>query len=696
MKISRRTAWIAACYLAFLSYRAAPSEQAAIPNKKPDVILITIDTLRADRLGCYGYKEIETPSLDALARDGIRFTQAVAECPITLPSHCSILTGTYPLFHGVRDNSGYRLPREQVTLAEILKEHGYRTGAFVGAYIVDSSTGLDQGFDTYVDGFKTSSRIETDLSIAEHPAAQVVTSALSWLRKARAGEKSFAWIHLFDPHAPYAPPAPFSVRYSKNPYDGEVAYVDSALGELLRYMKEQRLYTNSLITAISDHGEGLGDHGEATHGLFLYDSTLRIPWILKPPGSQYAGRVMTAQVQSIDLMPTVLQFLGIQKPATGQGTALLSLLAGKPGPPVRYALGETLLPRDQYGWSPLLSIRTEQRKFIQAPRPELYDLKQDPKETVNLYSGNQGLAAQLKQEWSRLASQYSSSGAAGARLRMKDPTAFQRLLGLGYVAISEPSGAPVDTASLPDPKDRIDVFNLLWAAEEDAENRRFVLAIEKLKKAIGGDPKIYFAHALLGLTYSQMGRYPEAVRALRTALELRPNDSAATFYLGMALARQGQNEAAERAFLQVLEFDPHNDAARNNLGIVYLNQKRYAEATEVYRQLVRATPKDSFFWTNLGLALMGLNRNDEAVDALKQALALDPKLPQIENNLGLALMNTGKIAEAIVHYRRAISLNFDYAQAHYNLALALKKQGLAAESGREMGIARRLLEQQKP
>jgi arylsulfatase A-like enzyme/Flp pilus assembly protein TadD len=657
-----------------------------------NVILVTIDTLRADHLRCYGYRAVETPTLDGLAQDGIRFAQAISECPITLPSHCSILTGTYPLYHGVRDNSGYRLPQAQLTLAEVLKQRGYRTGAFVGAFVLDSSTGLTQGFDVYVDGFRTSSRIETDLTIAEHRAGKVVASALNWLRQARPGEKSFAWIHLFDPHAPYNPPAPYSARYSRNLYDGEIAYVDSSLEPLIAYLKAQNLYAESLLTVIGDHGEGLGDHAESTHGMFLYDSTLRVPWLLKPPRNRFAGRVVTEQVQSIDLMPTLLQFLGIQIPSGVQGVGLLSFLEGKNELPRRYALGETLLPRDQYGWSPLLSVRTAEKKLVQAPRPELYDLTTDPREQVNVYESNQGIASQLKQQRSVFAAQFSGKGASQARIRTQDPEAFQRLLGLGYLAVAGAEDTAIDTTSLPDPKDRIQVFDLLWAAQADNENKHYDAASEKLRRALATDSKIYFAHALLGVTYSGMGRFPDAAQELKVALSLRPGDIVATFYLGSALSRMGQNDAAERAFQRVLELDPSNDGALNNLGIVAMNQKRYDEAAKIYRRLIAVQPRDSFAWTNLGLAYMNQGRNEDAVAALSKALGFDPKVPQIENNLGLALMNLGKPAEAIRHYRQAIALDADYGQAHYNLALALKKQGLDADAEREMLIARRLLQ----
>jgi Flp pilus assembly protein TadD len=650
------------------------------------------------------------------------------------------------MYHGVRDNSGYRLPTEQLTLAEVLKQNGYRTGAFVGAYILDSKTGLNQGFDTYVDGFETSNRGETEIAIAQHRAGKVMASALGWLKKARAGEKSFAWIHLFDPHAPYDPPPPFSKKYSTDLYSGEIAYVDSVIGELIRYVKSANRYDTTLLAIISDHGEGLGEHGEATHGLFLYDSTLRIPWILKPPvetarravsttgsgeakaseprplgsgpsdpamrnplayarGSEfaysvpvrgkYAGRVISEQVQSIDLMPTVLQFLGIPKPETVQGAGLLSVIEGKNSPETRYSLGETLLPRDQYGWSPLLSIRSEDYKFIQAPKSELYDLKKDPPEKSNLYSASGALANQLRQRRESLASRYSGDGGAAARVHTQDPAAFQKFLGLGYVAVSADSNAAADTESRPDPKDKVAVFDLLWSAVSDSEAKRYSEAVGKLKRVVATDPNTYFARVLLGVTYFRMGNFLLAVQELKAALSLRPEDLTATFHLGVALARMGENQAAEHAFQKALELDPGNDGASNNLGITYLNEKRFAEAIAIFRKRLEVNPRDSFALANLGLAYTSQGRNAEAVQALRRALDIDPAVPQIHNNLGLALMNSGQRLQAIQQYRKAISLDPGYAQAHYNLALALKQQGLEAEATKEMERARRLFERQK-
>jgi len=671
--------------------QSQPGRPATAAPATP-VILITIDTLRADRLGCYGNASIRTPNLDRLARDGARFAQAIVDCPITLPSHCSILTGTYPVYHGVRDNSGYRLPQQQITLAEVFKKQGYRTGAFLGAAVLDSVTGLDQGFDVYADDFQSAGLPEADFSSGQRRGGAVMDRALAWMQRARPGEKSFVWIHLFDPHAPYDPPAPFAARYRADPYDGEVAYVDSVVGRLISYLVSSGQYEQSLMAVTSDHGEGLGQHGEATHGLFLYDATLRVPWLLKAPARRWAGRIVEESVQSVDVMPTLLQILGFPRPESVQGAGQVALLEGTVPTETRFSFGETLLPRNQYGWSALFSLRTGQHKWIEAPRPELYDLKKDPEERNNLFHSQQGLALQLKQHRSALAAQYSGNRAAEARLKVSDPEAFQRLLGLGYVAVDVPAaGADSSSSGLPDPKDKIAIFDLLWSAASDSEARRYDDAVLKLKRVLATDPETYFARALLGMTYHQMGDLASAARELRAALTLRPADVVTTFYLGLTLARMGQHQAAREAFEKVLELDPANDGALNNLGIVALNEKRFDSAAALYRRLVASKPHDSFAWANLGLALMNLQKTAEAVTALEKAAEIDPAVPQIRNNLGLALMSSDRPADAIVHYRKAIALDPNYGQAHYNLALALGRLGRTVEAGREMTIARRLL-----
>src|ERR1700737_3673472 len=365
----------------------AAGQSSALPKtSQPDVVLVTIDTLRADHVHCYGYDPIQTPALDALASDGIRFTQAFTPSPITNTSHSTILTGLLPSTHGVTDFA-VPLAGTHPTLAELLQKSGYRSGAFIGAVILDSKTlapGLDRGFDFY-DNFPERSRTKSRWGRVERRGMDVVQHAEAWL-SAHPQTPHFVWVHLYDPHDPYEPPAPYSQIYKDRLYDGEIAYADSALANFIGYLKKHGWYENSLIVVVGDHGEGLGEHHEDTHGIFLYDSTTHVPLILKLPGETVRkAKVVAAQVRTTDILPTVLDLARVTAPAKLDGESLQPYLTGTDTvASERIALGETDYPL-RFAWAPLRSVRTQGRKFIEAPRPELYDLHADAAELNNQY-----------------------------------------------------------------------------------------------------------------------------------------------------------------------------------------------------------------------------------------------------------------------------------------------------------------------
>ena len=410
---------------------AAPlgAGQAQKKATQPDVFLITIDTLRADHVHCYGYESIQTPALDALAKDGIRFTQAYTPSPITNTSHTSILTGLLPSSHGVTDFAVPLAPNHP-TLAELLKKSGYHTAAFIGAVILDSKTlapGLDRGFDFY-DNFPAQSQTKSRWGRVERRGADVVQHAQSWMTAHPAGPH-FVWIHLYDPHDPYEPPPPFSQTYKDRLYDGEIAYADSVLAGFIGYLKKTGRYDNALIVVVGDHGEGLGEHGEESHGIFLYDSTTHVPLIVKIPArvasNSHGDQVVKAQVRTLDILPTVIDWLDIPPPEQLDGESLKPFLDGPAEGKDRIAIGETDYPL-RFGWAPLRSVRAEGFKFIEAPRPELYDLKADPKELTNRYQASD--------------------------------TTVQKFRGT-LAAIK--TDAPVPPSNLPDPKDKVEEQNLL-------------------------------------------------------------------------------------------------------------------------------------------------------------------------------------------------------------------------------------------
>ncbi|HEX9110057.1 MAG TPA: sulfatase, partial [Terriglobales bacterium] len=371
-----------------------------------NVVLITIDTLRADHVGCYGYKQIKTPNIDNLAADGVRFDQAFTVVPVTLPSHSAMLTGTYPMLSGMHDFSGNKLSPQQPTLATVLKQAGYATGAVIGSAVLDSRFGLNQGFDFYYDHFEFSRLDETNLDEMERPGNVVADLALDWLAR-NSQKKFFLWMHLYDPHYPYRPPEPYLREYAAHPYDGEIAFADEQVGRLLRFLKEKGLYQNTLILLSGDHGESLGEHGERTHGFFVYNATMHVPLIIRLP-EKTAARTVSDLVSLVDLMPTVLAALGLEIPSQVQGRSLLPELRGNNADKPRNLYGETFLPRLHFNWSELRATENAKYHFIDAPSPELYDLAKDPGEVHNLFAEKKAVAEEMHSKLTALIREYGA------------------------------------------------------------------------------------------------------------------------------------------------------------------------------------------------------------------------------------------------------------------------------------------------
>ena len=565
--------------------QAEPMQSMSLLPRPKRVLLITVDTLRADRLQCYGYKRasIETPQIDSLAADGILFQQAIAQVPLTLPSHCSILTGAYPYATGVRDQAGFRLKPEQETLAEIFEMAGYDTAAFIGSSVLNGNTGLSQGFDLYWD-LKNGSE-------SERRGDQVMQEALTWIQ-ARGRRRFFAWIHLFDPHTSYAPPEPYKTRYRGRPYDGEVAFVDELIGRLIETLKQNRLYEDSLIVFTSDHGESLGEHGEASHGLFLYDATLRIPLIVKVPGSQWKGRVIPQQVRGIDIAPTILQLASLKAKRQMQGRGLLTLMVGKWNQPDLVAHSETYYPYYHFQWSPLFSLRTTRYKYIDAPRPELFDLEADPEENRNIVQENGSMAASLEEKLEQEYRRFSSEDAEdqAPELEEIDQERIERLRSLGYVGFSAAGTRRPAIDGLPDPKDKIDVYSLLMEAFHDSEQGRFRESTRKLREVLRQDDGLVDAHLYLGLNLVEAADYQNASSSFKKVLELDQRNVLATFNLALCYANLGKLEAAFEGLRRTLELDPEDTPARVALGRVYQLQGKTDKAIEVFQRAISRNP----------------------------------------------------------------------------------------------------------
>ena len=360
-----------------------------------NVLFLTLDTTRADKLGCYGEPQRVTPNLDRLAAEGVRFDQVMAPVPLTLPAHATIFTSVIPPAHGVRDNGGYTLDTRHPTLATVLRQRGgWATAAFVAAFVLDSKWGLDQGFDTYVDDFDLSKYRSVSLGDVSRTAGDVVDQALPWLDR-HATERFFAWLHFYDPHSPYEAPEPYRTRFVQRPYLGEVAYMDAQIGRVLTWLDERGLSDRTIVVALGDHGESLNEHGEGTHGLFVYDATLRVPLIIRSPYDRLRGRTVESVVRSEDVMPTVLDLVRVDSPRGIHGQSLAPLMGGDVADLNLDGYAETLYPRFHYGWSELRALRAGRFKYIEAPRPELYDIAQDPLETKNLYGERRALADRM-------------------------------------------------------------------------------------------------------------------------------------------------------------------------------------------------------------------------------------------------------------------------------------------------------------
>ena len=519
-------------------------------KSQPDVFLITIDTLRADHVGCYGYKQVETPTLDALAAAGVRFSHAFTHSPITNTSHTTIMTGLLPSVHGVTDFAVPLAP-DHATMAELLKKNGYQTAAFIGAVILDSNSlapGLDRGFDFY-DNFPKEPTTKERWGRVERRGMTVVEDAESWLDKHPSGPR-FVWVHLFDPHDPYEPPPPYSEKYKDHLYDGEIAYADSALGRWVADLKKAGAYQNAVIIVVGDHGEGLGEHGEDTHGLFLYDSTLHVPLIVKLPGDAHSGMVLDAQVRTTDIFPTVLSETNIPAPAELNGETLVPLIE-KQSEAEHILFSETDYPL-RFGWAPIHALRAEDMKLIQAPRPELYDLKSDPGELKNQYAADNPQVKTLNAEMDK------------------------------WEAKLPANAANKSSQNLPDPKDKIAVQNMLHNAMLASDDSRAADARGFLEKAVQLDPSSATAQQQLGENQLAAGDYANAASHLKKACELRPDDSTAQYELGQALEKSGDHAGARDALEASLKLQPSQMPARLLLGRVYLQLKDAKNAEDQF------------------------------------------------------------------------------------------------------------------
>lgn len=603
-----------------------------------NVLFLTLDTTRADKLGCYGEPLRPTPNLDRLGVEGVRFDQVMAPVPLTLPAHATIFTSTLPPAHGVRDNGGYTLDNRHPTLASVLKRRGgWATGAFVAAFVLDSRWGLDQGFDTYFDDFDLTKYKSISLGDVSRTAGEVVDQALPWLDR-HASERFFAWLHFYDPHSPYEAPEPYKTRYAERPYLGEIAYMDSQVGRVLAWLDDHGLSDRTIVVALGDHGESLNEHGEGTHGLFVYDATLRVPLIIRTPYDRLRGRVVTSVVRSEDVMPTVLDLLRVDAPRGIHGRSLVPLMGGAVSDLNLDGYAETYYPRFHYGWSELRALRAGRYKYIEAPRPELYDTEQDPSETKNLYGERRALADRMAAQLRTL--EASTAATQPAEQPSVDPETRERLAALGYIGtFSETPRGP--RAEFPDPKDKIDVFNMLLSAREESASGTQTVSIEKLERVIATDPDIIDAWTMLGNAYSRRGEPARALEYYKQALKLKPGYDLATINMANAYRELGQYDAAIAGYERYLQSDP----------------------------------KNAYVYYQLGELCMDAKDLGKAAGSFQRALELDPRLAAARNALGVVAFTRGDLATAEREVRAALAQKADVRHAHYNLALLAERRG---------------------
>jgi choline-sulfatase len=648
---------------------------------RPNVLLVTLDTTRADRLGSYGYAAAATPHLDTLAAGGIRFTQAVSSAPLTLPAHASLMTGRNPYAHGVRNNGHFVLAADVPTLAERFAAAGYDTAAFVSSFVLDRQFGLARGFATYDDALDPPRGLADSLEL-ERRGDRTVAAAAAWLaaRPASPSRPYFLWVHLYDAHDPYTPPASYRASFEGRPYDGEIAFQDAMVGELLGRAGHGAASGGPLVVVAGDHGESLGEHGESTHGLFVYESAVRIPLLVSWPGV-LAARVVDPVVGLVDIAPTVMALAGMAPFDGIDGRSVVALIdgdAGAPASPPAYA--ETYFPQFFMGWAPLRSVRDGQWKFIDAPEPELYDLAADPGETTNLYAAQPATARTLRRQLETLA---RSAPDRDSPVPMS-AEARQRLSALGYVsgpAAPAPAGAPA-----PDPKRMAPLFERLLDGNRALARGDGEAAVGIARSVLAEDASNGFARLVLGRALLATGRHREAIEALRAYLTAVPGSADAHHWIALAHLRLGDRERALAEEEAALALDPrHGSAIALRAGLLFSTGRRteavqslrdavaadpanhplrvsladlladaglVTEAEPEYRRVIDARPNDVSALVGLGLLLARTERFEPALATLTRVLEIDPGQDEARFEKGAVYERLGRVADARAVYER--------------------------------------------
>jgi arylsulfatase A-like enzyme/tetratricopeptide (TPR) repeat protein len=662
---------------------------ATIPAAPPpNVILITIDTVRADHVGCYGATNVKTPTLDGLARDGIVFERAISQVPLTWPSHAAILTGTYPFQNGVQDFTGQPLDPRFRSVAQVFKQQGYATGAVVSAFVLDRSWGLARGFDFYDDAFSAETFRQKDIGLVDRKAGESITHAISWLQKTPR-RPFFFWLHLYDPHSPYDPPEPFRTEYRGHLYDGEIAYADHELGRLIAWLKQNRLYDHTAIVLLSDHGESLGDHGEKEHGFFVYNSTVHIPLIVKPPaGSGFRPGRVARPVETVGVAPTLTRLAGMKDDIQKQFPAPGLLGSNTESNSAGYS--ESFYSFSSFGWSPLHALQTNRYHYIEAPTRELYDVLTDPQEKNNLAPQQTATVAVLEDKLQALLRQnpFQPGGSGSSGL---SPDAMEKLRALGYVAYRSPVSPEALAAGLPDPKSKLWEFNAILEAGDAFHSGDFQTGETLLAQVQEKDPNIYIVPFMLGEAATRQQKWEVASTAFQKCLQLNPNFDQAMTGLSRVLMYLGKTDEAAQWSRSALKQNPANYRAWYQLGLIESKTNPNAAIAD-YEKGISIQGNFAPLRRDLGLLYFQKQNYAEAVKHLSRAAELGVEDAPLYNFLGISYGHTDRLAKAVESYKHALQLDPALAEAHLNLGFAYQKLGHAASARKEYTEACRLQE----
>ena len=638
-----------AVVLFFVGLFSFPSKSKNKVKKESglNVLLITLDTTRADRIGAYGYSRGRTPNLDRLARSGVMLENAYCSAPLTLPSHCSILTGTYPIYHQVHNNGNYSLDPVNVTLAELLKQKGFATAAFVSSFTVDSRFGLDQGFDVYDDEFRKDEMIKNYRS--ERQAEDVYKSFSKWLEE-NSQKRFFSWVHFYDPHAPYQPPSPYKEEFADDLYDGEIAYMDEYVGKVIQKLGEKNILNKTFVVIAGDHGEGMGEKLEMGHGIFIYEGTMRVPFILYAEKLLPQGVVVKEKISLNDIVPSVLDMLKMPLPQKVQGRSLVPLVEGKKMGETPFYI-ESYGPRENYRWSELIGIIDKGWKYIKAPKPELYNLADDPLENDNLIEKDSSRSAMFKEELEDFIKDHSSQFESAKR--KLTPEEENRLRSLGYVSAGEETSGE----NLPDPKDRIDEYMLMFRAKKLEMKGKSEEAIEKYRELILLAPDVAWYYADLAMTLAKAGKMSEAIQVLEQARKRMPDSLGTLSPLGLIYMHTGRFQDAFEVSQAMLRLDPQNFDALAIAGWIYDLEGKWEESYRAFQKALKIEPENRLMRIKYAYSLGALGRYGEALDIYHKLQQEAPDDPKIYSDLGTVYTSMGNLDLARENLKKAVDLN---------------------------------------